>query len=70
MIDDKFVTDKKSKENISNKFFGDQCTPLKNDSVPPTNQLFLNQARLRSLDFNEGQILKIIYKSSKHNQST
>ena len=26
----------------------------------PTNQLFMTQARLRSLDFNEGEILKII----------
>ena len=26
----------------------------------PTNQIFLTQARQRSLDFNEGEILKII----------
>ena len=26
----------------------------------PTNQLFVTQARLGSLDFNEGKILKII----------
>ena len=38
----------------------DQCTPLKNNSMFPTNQLFVTQARLGSLDFNEGKILKII----------
>ena len=60
MIDDKFVTDIQAKANIFNKFFADQCTPLKNNSMLPTNQLFVTQARLGSLDFNEGEILKII----------
>ena len=60
LIDDKFVTDTQSKANIFNKFYADQCTPLKNDSVLPSNQVFLTQARLGSLHFNEGEILKII----------
>ena len=47
------------KANIFNKFFADQCSPLKNNSMLPTNQLFMIQARLRSLNFNEGEILKI-----------
>ena len=60
LIDDKFVTDIKTKANIFNKFFADQCTPLKNNSILPTNQIFLTQARLEFLEFNEGEILKII----------
>ena len=60
LIDGKFITDIQSKVNIFNKFFADQCAPLKNDSVLPTNQMFLTQARLDSLDFNEGEVLKII----------
>ena len=60
LIDDKFVTDIKTKANIFNKLFADQCTPLKNNSVLPTNQIFLTQARLEFLEFNEGEILKII----------
>ena len=60
LIDDKFVTDIKKKANIFNKFFADQCTPLKNNSILPTNQIFLTQARLEFLEFNEGEILKII----------
>ena len=60
MIDDKFVTDIQAKANIFNKFFADQCTPLKNNSMLPTNLLFVTQARLGSLDFNEGEVLKII----------
>ena len=60
LIDDKIVTDIQAKANIFNKFFADQCTPLNNNSKLPTNQLFMTQAMLRSLDFNEGEILKII----------
>ena len=60
MIHDKFVTDIQAKANIFKKFFADQCAPLKNNSMLPTNQLFITQARLRSPDFNEGEILKIV----------
>ena len=60
LINDKFVTNIQAKANIFNKFVADQCAPLKNNSMLPTNQLFMTQAMLRSLDFNEGDILKII----------
>ena len=33
LVDDKFVTDMKTKANISNNFFAEQCTPLKSDSI-------------------------------------
>ena len=48
------------KANIFNKFFADQCTPLKNNSSLPVNQIFLTQSRLTSIDFDEGELLKII----------
>ena len=60
MIDDKVVTDIQTKANIFNKSFAEQCTPLKNGSVLPVNQMFLTQTRLKSLDFKEVEILKII----------
>ena len=41
LVNDKFVTDIKTKANIFNKFFVEQCTPLKNDSKSPINQIFL-----------------------------
>ena len=50
----------KTKADIFNKFFAEKCTPLKNDSKIPINQIFLTQSRLSSLDFNEDAILKII----------
>ena len=48
------------KANIFNKFFADQCTPLKNNSSLPVNQIFLTQSRPTSLDFNEDELLEII----------
>ena len=60
LIDDTFITDTQAKANIFNNFFAEQCTPMKNNSMLPTNQIFLTQARQGSLDFNEGEILKII----------
>ena len=60
MIDDKFVTDIQTKGNILNKLFAEECTPLRNGSVLPVNQMLLAQARLKSLDFKEIDILQII----------
>ena len=60
MVDNNFTTDKKIKANIFNKFFAEQCTPLKNDSVLPSNQMFLTQSRLGTINFNENKMLKII----------
>ena len=60
LIKDKFVTDIKTKADIFNNFFAEQCTPLQNDSKLPPNLMFLTQSRLDSLDLNEDEILKII----------
>ena len=60
LIDYKFDTEIQAKANIFNKCFADQCKPLKNNSMLPTDQLFMTQARIGSMDFNEGEILKII----------
>ena len=60
MVDNNFVTDIQTKANIFKKFFAEQCTPLKNNSALPVNQMFLTQSRLIYIDFNEDKILKII----------
>ena len=57
MVKDRFVTDVKKKANVFINFF---ATPLKNDSILPTNQIFLTESRLCSLNFNEDEILKKI----------
>ena len=71
LVNNNFITDIETKANIFNKFFSEQCTPLKNDSVLPINQMFLTQSRLGTLDFNENEILKtfrtlIIHKAHAH----
>ena len=60
LVNDKFVTDIKTKVCIFNKFFAEQYTPLKSDSLVPVNKIFLTQSRLSSLDLNEDEIRKII----------
>ena len=60
MVNEKFVTDIKTKACIFNKFFAGQCTPLKNERILPVNKIFLTQSQLSPLDFNEDEILKII----------
>ena len=66
LVNDNFVTDMKTKADIFNKFFAEQCTPLKNDSKLPNSQIFLTQSRLSSLDFNEDEALKIIRSLNIH----
>ena len=66
LVNDQFVTDMKTKADIFNKFFAEQCIPLKNDSKLPNSQIFLTQSRLSSLDFNEDEALKIIRSLNIH----
>ena len=47
-------------------FFAEQCTLLKNDSKLPSNQIYLTQSKLVSLDFNEDEVLKIIRSLNIH----
>ena len=56
----------KTKADIFNKFFAEQCTPLKIDSKLPNSQIFLTQSRLSSLDFNEDEALKMIRSLNIH----
>ena len=60
LIDNKFVTDIRTKANIFKKFFAEQCTPLNNGSVLPSNQEFLIQERLCLIDLSDDEILKLI----------
>ena len=60
LIDDKFVTDIQKKANISNIYFADQCTTLKNCSALPTSLMFLTPSRLCTLNFSEMKMIKVI----------
>ena len=63
LIDNKFVTDIRTK---ANKFFAEECTPLNNGSVLPSNQEFLTQERLYSIDLSNDEILKLIRSLNVH----
>ena len=66
LIDKKIVTDITTKANIFNKFFAEQYTPLKNESVLLSSQVFLTKERLCSLDFNNYEIFKLIRSLNVH----
>ena len=65
-IDKKIVTDIITKANVFNKFFTEQCTPLKNGTVLPSSQEFLTQEKLCPLDFSNNEILKLIRSLNVH----
>ena len=60
LVDQKFVSDFKTKANIFNKFLAEKCTPLKIDSVPPSSQEF----------FSNDKIFKLIRLLSVHEAMT
>ena len=60
LVNGQFVTDVKTKANIFNKFFCDQCTPLDNTSSLPLTQSYLTNKRLTSVHFTEDDILKVV----------
>ena len=63
-----FVTDIQTKANISNKSFAEPCTPLKNSSLLPLNQMFLTQSRFNTVDVNEHNLIRAlnIHKAHGH----
>lgn len=62
----KYANDIKTKGNYFDRFFPEQCTPFKNDSVLLSSQTFLTQARLYLLDFSNDKILKLIRSLNIH----
>ena len=62
----KYANDIKTKGNDFDRFFPEQCTPFKNDSVLLSSQTFLTQARLYLLDFSNDKILKLIRSLNIH----
>ena len=66
MEDDKVITDIKIKADIFNNFFAEQRTPFKSDSKLTSNQIYLRQSRLVSLNFYEDEIFKVIRALNPH----
>ena len=60
LVDNKLTTSYKTKANVWNEYFAEQCALLKKSRILSINQTFLTQSKINSLDFNEKEILKII----------
>ena len=54
------------KTNIFNDLFVQQCQPIANNSILPTNQIFYTQNRLWDFDIDCGKILKLINDLNPH----
>ena len=56
----------REKTNIFSYFFVQQCQPIANNSILPTNQLFYTQNRLRYFDIDCGKISKLVNGLNPH----
>ena len=66
LVNNKLISDFREKANIFNDFFVQQCQPIPNNSILPTNQLFNIQNRLRDFDVDCEKILKLIRGLNPH----
>ena len=53
------ISNFREKADIFNDFFVQQCHPIANNSILPTNKIFYTQNRLRDFDIDNGKILKL-----------
>ena len=73
MVTNNLISNFREKANFFNDFFVQQCQPIANNSILPTNQIFHTQNRLRDFDIDCGKILKLInglnsYKGHGHDR--
>ena len=57
---DKFIVDLQEKSDIFNSFFADQCSPISNGSVLPSELPLRTDSSLSSCHFTKDEILRII----------
>ena len=60
LVNKNLISNFMEKANIFNDFFVQQCQPIANNSILPTNQIFYTQNRLSDFDIDCGKILKLI----------
>ena len=60
MVNNNLISNLREKANILNNFFVQQCQPIVNNSVLPTNRIFYTQNRLRGFAIDCGKTLKLI----------
>ena len=65
MVNNNLISNFREKANILNDFFIQQCQPIANNGILPTNQIFYTQNRLTDFD-DCGKILKLINRLNPH----
>ena len=60
LVNNKLVTDCKTKANIFSGFFSKQCTPLANGCKLPENQVYLTNSRVNLDHFSDNFVINII----------
>ena len=66
LFNNNLISNFKEKANIFYDFFAQQCQPIANNSILPTNQIFYTQNRLRDFDIDSGKISKLINGLNPH----
>ena len=72
MVNNNLISNFLEKANVFNDFFVQQCQPIVNNSILPTNQIFFKQNRQRDFDIDCGKVSKLTnglnsYKAHGHN---
>ena len=66
MVNNNLISNFLEKTNVFNSFFVQQCQPIANSSILPTNQIFYKQNRLRDFDTDCGKVSKLINGLNSH----
>ena len=66
LVDNYLISNFGEKSNIFNDFSVQQCQPIANNIIFPTNQVFYTQNRLRDFDIDCGKISKLMNGLSPH----
>ena len=66
LVNNNLISNFRERANIFNDFFVQQCQPIANNSILPTNQIFYTQNRLRGFDIDCVKISKLINGLNKH----
>ena len=65
-VNNNLISNFREKANVFNNFYLQQCQPIANNSILPTNQIFYTKNRLRDFDIDYGKFLKLINGPNPH----
>ena len=66
LVNNNLISNFREKANIFNNFFVQQCQPIANSSILPTNQIFYTQNRQKDFDTDSGKILRLMNRLNPH----